>query len=73
MLPMLNTSPPKTTRAGEQVARAGDTALARSWARRPETPIIRQTFSCTAMSTRIETRIAKANAAPSWAVKTWSG
>ena len=30
----------------------------------------RQTFSWTAMSTRIETRIAKAKAAPSWAVKT---
>ncbi len=30
----------------------------------------RQTFSCTAMSTMIETRIAKAKAAPNCAVKT---
>ena len=30
----------------------------------------RHTFSCTAMSTRIDTRIAKAKAAPSSAVKT---
>ena len=44
--------------------------LASSWARIPETPTTRQTFSCTAMSTRIETRIANANAAPSSAVKT---
>ena len=43
--------------------------MASSWARMPETPITRQTFSCTAMSMRIETRIAKAKAAPSWAVK----
>ena len=31
--------------------------------------MIRQTLACTAMSTRMETRIAKAKAAPSWTVK----
>ena len=30
----------------------------------------RHTFSCTATSTRIDTTMANANAAPSWAVKT---
>lgn len=43
--------------------------FASSPARMPEEVIIRHTFSCTAMSTRIETRIAKANAAPIVAVK----
>src|SRR5690606_13228460 len=36
--------------------------------RNPETPITRHTFNWTAMSTRIETRMAKAKAAPSWTV-----
>jgi hypothetical protein len=42
--------------------------LPNSWARCPLTPITRHTFSCTAMSTRIDTSTANANAAPSWAV-----
>src|SRR5699024_6035147 len=36
----------------------------------PETPRTRQTFSWMAMSTRIDTRIAKAKAAPNWTVNT---
>ena len=68
MLPMLNTSPPKTTSAVSNQPAPGTAWFASSWARSPETPTTRQTFSWTAMSTRIETRIANANAAPSWTV-----
>ena len=42
--------------------------LASSPARLPDEVIMRQTFSCTAMSMRIETRIANAKAAPIVAV-----
>ena len=46
----------------------GMALLASSPARLPDEVIIRQMFSWTAMSTRIDTRIANANAAPIWAV-----
>ena len=70
MLPMLKTSPPTKTRPASTQPAPGSTLLPSTWARSPETPMIRQTFSWTAMSTRIETRMAKAKAAPSWTVKT---
>ncbi len=44
--------------------------MATSCARLPETPRMRQIFICTIMSIRIETKIAKANAALSLSVKT---
>ncbi len=49
--------------------RPGRTRLPSSCARRPLTPMTRQTFSCSAMSTRIDTAMANANAAPSSTVK----
>ena len=70
MLPMLNTAPPRKTSAARTYPAPGSTWLASSWARMPETPMTRHTFSCTAMSTRMDTRIAKANAAPSCTVNT---
>src|SRR5690606_4354787 len=63
-LPTLNTRPPKTTRAAMAYPRPGRTRFPSSCARNPETPITRHTFNWTAMSTRIETRMAKAKAAP---------
>ena len=68
MLPMLNTTPPSTTSTASAQPRPGSTVLPSSPMRRPETPTTRQTFSCTATSTRIDARMAKANAAPSRAV-----
>ncbi|WP_231747759.1 hypothetical protein [Auraticoccus cholistanensis] len=65
----MNTRPPTASSAAITQPSPGSTRLPSSWARRPETPITRHTFSCSAMSTRIETRIAKANATPSWTVK----
>ena len=50
--------------------RPGRTVLPSSLARRPETARTRHTLSCTAMSTRIDRRMANAKAAPIWTVKT---
>jgi hypothetical protein len=69
MLPTLNTSPPMSRSAAIAYPRPGATRLPSSWARRPETPMIRQMFICRAMSTRIDTAMAKANATPSSTVK----
>ena len=69
VLPMLKTRPPIATSTATSQPMPGSTALPSCWALSPETPMTRHTFSCTAMSTRIETRIAKAKAAPSWTVK----
>nr|BFF00225.1 hypothetical protein GCM10020241_19000 [Streptoalloteichus tenebrarius] len=65
---MLNTSPPSTTRNDNSQPAPGTTRLASSWARSPDTPMTRQTLSCTARSTRIDATIAKAKDAPSWPV-----
>ncbi|BAB98400.1 hypothetical membrane protein [Corynebacterium glutamicum K051] len=70
MLPMLNTTPPIQTSTASTQPKPGITVLPSSWARISETPMMRHTFSCTAMSMRIDTRIANAKAAPSWLVKT---
>ena len=64
-LPMLKTNPPTNTRIASTRPAPGRTLFPNTWARSPDIPITRQTFSCTAMSTRIDTRMAKANAAPS--------
>ncbi len=69
MLPMLKTRPPKTSSAARPKPAPGSTLLARSCARRPEMPMIRQMLSWIAMSTRTETKMAKANAAPRVTVK----
>ena len=69
MLPMLKMSPPRRISPARAHPRPGRRRLASSWARSPETPRTRQTFIWIAMSTRIETTIAKAKAAPSSMVK----
>ena len=68
MLPMLKTSPPKTSSPASAKPAPGNAWLARSWARRPETPMMRHTLSWMAMSTTTETRITQAKAAPSCTV-----
>lgn len=70
MFPMLKTAPPRKTSAASTTPAPGSTFPANSCARRPEIPMTRHTFSCTAMSTRIEIRMANAKAAPSCTVKT---
>ena len=70
MLPMLNTSPPIPTRTASTQPRPGSTELASSLARRPDTPRMRHTLSWMTMSTRIDSKIANANAAPIWTVNT---
>ena len=70
MLPMLKTAPPRKTNAASTTPAPGSTFPANSCARRPEIPMTRHTFNCTAMSTRMETRMANAKAAPSCTVNT---
>ena len=68
--PMLNTRPPIATRIAMKYPSPGNTSLATSCARFPETPRMRQMLSCTIMSMTMETMMAKAKAAFSWSVKT---
>ena len=70
MLPMLNTRPPMPTRMAKNQPRPGNTELASSLARSPDTPRMRQTLSWITMSTRMDSKIANANAAPICTVKT---
>ncbi len=69
MLPMLNASPPITMSTASTWPEYGTASFARSPARLPETVIMRQMFICTAKSMSTDSRMANANAAPSWAVK----
>src|SRR3954467_15555808 len=68
-LPTLTTSPPTNRNPAITQPSPGTTRLPNSWARRPDTPMTRHTFSWRAMSMTIETAIANANAAPNCTVK----
>src|SRR3954454_13806841 len=68
-LPTLNTSPPTNRNPAITQPSPGTTRLPNSWARRPDTPMTRHTFSWRAMSMTIETAMPNAKAAPNCTVK----
>ena len=68
-LPILKARPPSATRNAIKNPRPGSTLLAISCPRIPETPIIRQTFTCVETSSRMAQTITAAKDERYWAVK----